>query len=286
MLIPQLILLIIALMPLLPPGSEFPRSPEMNRFISSKVSIETDNGNRSYPYRILMPPSKEAPLPLVIFLHGAGERGADNALQLKYLPQKFLTDGHLKDKPCYLLAMQCPKGEWWAPFDARDEPVGEATPSMQAVIAAILKTVREENIDQSRIYLTGLSMGGFGSWDLAARHPDWFAAVVPICGGGQLQTAKQLVDVPIWAFHGTNDRVVAESESRMMIEAIRAAGGHPAYSALPGVRHNSWHIAYGPRGAMDWMFAQQNPTPPSLRGFDDEQEGWMMNKEAIEPNLD
>ncbi len=137
----------------------------------------------------------------------------------------------------------------------------DQTRAMKAVVATIRKIVTEENVDTSRIYLTGLSMGGYGSWDLAARHPDWFAAVVPICGGGDPKSALRLAKLPIWVFHGQNDKVVPESASLKMVDALRDAGGRPAYTSLPGVGHDSWPYAYGPRGAMDWMFAQKNPIP-------------------------
>ena len=265
MLVTQILCLINGLLPGLPPGSEFPRSPDMNRFVSSTITIQAENANHTYPYRLLVPSDTDDMLPLVVFLHGAGERGDDNTSQLTYLPEMVVSKEHFRNKPCFLLAVQCPQDDQWAAYDARNKPPARARPAMQAVIAAILKTVNEQNIDQSRIYLTGLSMGGDGSWDLAARHPEWFAAVVPICGGGRLKTAPRLVDVPIWAFHGKDDRVVPESESQKMIEAIREAGGHPAYSSLPGVGHGSWHVAYSPWGAMNWMFAQKNPTPPTLK---------------------
>ena len=240
----------------------------LSRYESHTITVEVENANRTYPYRLLKPTEPDKSAPLVVFLHGAGERGDDNLAQLTYLPTWALSAGHLQDKACYLLAVQCPADEQWAPYEVSNEPLGDASPSLQAVIAAMQQVINRENVDLSRIYLTGLSMGGYGSWDLAARHPRWFAAVVPICGGGRLETASQLVDVPIWAFHGTNDTVVQEAESRMMIEAIRAAGGRPAYSPLPDVGHGSWHFAYGPRGAIEWMFGQENPTPPALNKAD------------------
>jgi predicted peptidase len=105
-------------------------------------------------------------------------------------------------------------------------------------------------------------MGGFGSWNLAARHPDWFAAVVPICGGGDPSMAKVLADVPIWAFHGADDKVVQPGLSRSMIDAIRDAGGKPKYTELEGVGHNSWTPAYEDRdGVLPWMFSKVNDRP-------------------------
>ena len=262
MLVTPLLLLLLGL----PPGSEFPRHPDMNRFVSSTVTIEADNANRTYPYRLLIPSHDDSKLPLIVFLHGAGERGHDNKSQLVYLPQRVISEAHFRDKPCYLLALQCPTNEQWAPYDADDEPLGKPSPSIRAVMAAMQEVIEERNVDPSRIYLTGLSMGGYGSWDLAARHPEWFAAVVPVCGGGRPNTAPRLIDVPIWAFHGTDDHDVAEAESLAMIEAIRSAGGTPAYTALQGVGHDSWHYAYGPRGAIEWMFAQKNPHTTAFPG--------------------
>jgi predicted peptidase len=114
-------------------------------------------------------------------------------------------------------------------------------------------------VDHRRIYLTGLSMGGFGSWELAAHRPDLFAAVVPICGGGDAAWGARLKEVPIWAVHGDADTVIPAEESRIMIEAIRKAGGQPRYTELSGVGHDSWTETYRDRkGVLRWMFEQVN----------------------------
>ncbi|MBG84957.1 MAG: phospholipase [Phycisphaerae bacterium] len=236
---------------------------DTSRYEHGETVLSTSNGNRSYPYSLLKPANRNTTAPLVIFLHGAGERGNDNQRQLTYLPERFLDAPHLNTRDCFVLAPQCPRDDAWAPFGNRSPESAEQTMAMKAAIHTIRKILSEENIDTSRIYLTGLSMGGYGSWDLAARHPDWFAAVVPICGGGDPQTAPKLVELPIWAFHGDKDQIVPESASSVMVSAIRKEGGRPAYTVLPGVGHGSWPYAYGPRGAMDWMFSQRNPDPPS-----------------------
>jgi predicted peptidase len=233
------------------------------------------HAGRQYPYRLLIPIDKNADYPLVVFLHGAGERGTDNSSQMHHLPARFLTDQHLKKKTCYVLAMQCPQDDQWANYKSNTAHPASPRDPMIAVIQAIQEVAAGHRVDESRIYLTGLSMGGFGSWDLASRHPDWFAAVVPICGGGQPENAEKLAHVPIWAFHGTADAVVPEQASLKMIKAIRRAGGRPAYTSLEGVGHGSWHFAYGPHGAMEWMFAQQNPTPPDF--------GSLIEDEVISP---
>ncbi len=128
------------------------------------------------------------------------------------------------------------------------------------VAEGILREVEQKYpVDPARVYLTGLSMGGFGSWNLASRHPDWFAALVPICGGGDPSHAAELAKIPTWAFHGADDKVVPPSLSQQMIEAIRAAGGKPQYTELPGVGHDSWTPAYkDPNGVLPWMFEQVN----------------------------
>ena len=129
--------------------------------------------------------------------------------------------------------------------------------------------VADPSIDASRIYLTDLSMGGFGSWDLVSRHPEWFAAVVSVCGGGDPSFAAHIAEsgVPIWTVHGAADRVVPADLTRMMVRAIRKADGRIGYTELPRVRHNAWHHAYGPEGPLEWMFAQRRPriAPPDRR---------------------
>ena len=115
----------------------------------------------------------------------------------------------------------------------------------------------EFSIDESRLYVTGLSMGGFGAWDAIQRYSNRFAAAVPICGGGDPAFAKQLVHVPVWAFHGELDTAVKPLRSRDMIAALKAAGGTPKYTEYPGVGHNSWAATYANREMYAWLFAQK-----------------------------
>jgi predicted peptidase len=162
--------------------------------------------------------------------------------------------------PCYLLAPQCRPERLWVEtrraFDraAPREPPG---PQMQAVIDMLDEVTREFPVDTRRLYLTGLSMGGYGCWDLGTRLAERWAAVAPICGGGDELYADRLVGVRVWAWHGAADDVVPVAKSQRMIEAIRGAGGEPKYSELPGVGHDCWTQAYGTSGGLlDWMFAQ------------------------------
>lgn len=229
-------------------------------------SGEVSAGGASTSYRLLAPAKMEEGkrYPLVLFLHGAGERGSDNELQLKHFPEKMLTDERRAAYPCFLLAPQCPEGErwttddWGAPYSGR-LPV-EPTAPMAGAIEATLKIVSEQPIDTDRIYLTGLSMGGYGTFELAMRHHDWFAAVAPICGGGDLESAANLVGLPLSIWHGDKDDAVPVERSRQMMSALQMMGLKADYHELAGVGHNAWTAAYGPEGCLDWMFAQtRNP---------------------------
>ncbi len=216
-----------------------------------------------FRYRLLKPANVEAgkTYPLVLFLHGAGERGSDNAKQLKYLPQLLATDAYREKLPCYVLAPQCRNGKQWVnvPWgDVESSPLPKEPSHQLRVVTSILeRTLKEESVDRDRIYLTGLSMGGFGTWDLAARRPEWFAAVAPVCGGGDEATAKTLADLPVWAFHGGADNVVKPVRSQRMVAAVKEAGGEPKYTEFPGVGHNSWTPAYEKTELLSWMFEQR-----------------------------
>lgn len=216
-----------------------------------------------FKYRLLTPEKIEPgrKYPLVLFLHGAGERGDDNKSQLKYLPTWMSQPGWRGKYNCYVLAPQCPTGRKWVNVDwsARTHTTPEQpSHEMRAVIQMLQRTMANHPVDADRIYLTGLSMGGYGSWDLAVRHPDWFAAVAPICGGGDERMADRLVDLPVWAWHGEADRAVPVQRSRNMIQAVRKAGGEPKYTELDGVGHNSWTPAYTREdGVLPWLFKQR-----------------------------
>ena len=212
-------------------------------------SISTEVAKRSaLPYRLMSSAKTKSGerYPLVVFLHGAGEKGDDNQAQLLGLPEQMAEAGWRKRFPCFLLAPQCPTQSYWTNLD--DEMIG-----------LIREVMERQPIDPERVYLTGLSMGGFGCWALAAKEPELFAAVVPICGGGDPASASRLAKIPIWAVHGDADLAVPVEQSRTMIAAIREAGGKPNYTELKGVEHNSWTQTYrDPNGVLKWMFEQRN----------------------------
>jgi len=235
---------------------------EMEPFRARAVTVTEAGEAVEFRSRLLPPPVVERGrlFPLVLFLHGAGERGRDNEKQLKYLPAWMAEPALRQRHPCFLLAPQCRADERWVDVswaDKKSLPQGPPTTDLLAAIAALNDVLAHEPIDPRRVYLTGLSMGGYGAWDLAARQPERFAAVLPICGGGDEATAPRLAGLPIWCFHGDADAVVPVERSRSMVAAVRAAGGDPRYSELPGVGHDSWTPAYRDPAVLDWLFGQR-----------------------------
>jgi predicted peptidase len=217
-----------------------------------------------FHYRLMRPAVVEdgQKYPLILFLHGAGERGDDNVSQLQYLPEQLAQPEWRQRFPCYVLAPQCRVDRKWANHDwsSPDDPVFPEMPSeqLQTVMKMLRRTMSEEQVDENRVYLTGLSMGGYGAWDLAARHPGMFAAVAPICGGGDPATATRIAHLPVWVAHGDADQAVDVDRSRSMVAALRVAGGSPVYVELPGVGHNSWTPSYLDHdGLLPWMFRQR-----------------------------
>ncbi|MFO0901893.1 MAG: prolyl oligopeptidase family serine peptidase [Pirellulales bacterium] len=222
----------------------------------------TDAQGDKLLYRLLTPknydPNKK--YPLVVFLHGAGERGNDNFAQLKHGMADFASDAAREKHPAFVMAPQCPTNEKWVDVDwsspKSDMPERPASP-MRLTLAAIEQLQKEYSIDADRLYLTGLSMGGYGTWDALQRHPRMFAAAIPICGGGDPKHASKFVHVPLWAFHGDKDTAVKPERSREMIAALKAAGGSPQYTEYKDVGHDSWTATYKNSEVIDWLFAQK-----------------------------
>jgi predicted peptidase len=223
--------------------------------------FKTDDG-RELNYRLMKPkdydPQKK--YPLVLFFHGAGERGDDNVAQLVHGMNDFAKDENREKYPCFVVAPQCPECKRWVEVDwTLDAHDFDEKPSvtMQLVIELLEKLPQEHSIDMSRLYVTGLSMGGFATWDMISRYPGKFAGAAPVCGGADLKLAPKMVKVPIWTFHGDKDTVVKLHRSTDMVEAIRNAGGKVLYTEYAGVGHDSWVRAYSDPKLMEWMFAQK-----------------------------
>ncbi|MHC4982646.1 MAG: carboxylesterase family protein [Planctomycetota bacterium] len=208
------------------------------------------------PYRFFAPKIREdgKTYPLVVYLHGSAGRGSDNTKQVTggntWGSRIWLLPENQKAFPCFVVAPQSSsEGAAW-------------TKEKLAVLKTLLdQIVKEFSIDKSRIYVTGQSMGGSGAWFALTTYPEFFAAGVPICGGGNADMARVIAehDIGVWAFHGARDSVAPESESREMIEAIRKAGGNPRYTVYPDEGHASWMGAYTESQLLPWLFSHKKP---------------------------
>ncbi|MFT4156301.1 prolyl oligopeptidase family serine peptidase [Parafilimonas sp.] len=230
-----------------------------------RFSVEhfiSDTGD-TLNYRLLFPDADPGrKYPLVIFLHGSGERGSDNDAQLKWGVMNFATDEMMSLHPAFIIAPQCPAGMTWSNFNRTNASRAMTllpTPSkpMELVIALIQQMKKNESIDTSRIYITGLSMGGFGTFDAIERYPHLFAAAMPVCGGGDTSRAASIAHIPVWIAHGSEDATVNPQFSVDMLQALMQAGAHPGFSMYPETGHFSWLAAYTNKPAMEWLFRQR-----------------------------
>jgi len=182
--------------------------------------------------------------PLILFLHGSGETGTDGELQVKVGLAPAIKKK--TDFPFIAVFPQSQKRSWQA-----------GGPDAKRAMSILAEVEKAYKVDSKRIYLTGLSMGGFGTWSLAAAYPDRWAAIAPICGGGKADTAEKIKHIPCWCFHGDADKAVNVNGSRAMIEALKKAGAMPIYTEYPGVGHNSWDRAYATAELYDWFLKQK-----------------------------
>ena len=179
--------------------------------------------------------------PLIMFLHGAGERGSDiEKVKIHGLPKIVAKQ---KDFPFIVVSPQCPQEKWWP-----DE--------VELLINLLDDIVNKYDVDKKRIYLTGLSMGGYGTWHLACVYPDRFAAIAPICGGGEPLLAARLKNIPVWAFHGAKDPVVPVKNSQEMVNAVKSCGGNAKLTVYPKAQHDSWTRTYDNKKLYEWFLKQ------------------------------
>lgn len=197
------------------------------------------------PYLLYAPDSNPgAKVPLILFLHGAGERGADlEKVKAHGLPNVLETRDPFPE-PAFVVAPQCSAKSWW-------------TLELDALETLLDGVCDRYPVDPARLYLTGLSMGGYGAWHLALKDPARFAALASVCGGGIPPLAHKLRALPVWAFHGADDSVVPRSASESMIAALTRAGGAPQFTLYPGVGHDSWTRTYENPDLYHWLFAQR-----------------------------
>jgi predicted peptidase len=252
-------------LPLMVP-SAFARKPETG-FLDRTVTVSGE----TYRYQVFVPANfdKSKKWPVVLFLHGYGERGNDGLLQTD-VGLAHAIRNYRAMLPFVVVMPQCRA-------DKPDRVWTDASMQQQA-LATLDASMKEFHGDPARVYLTGLSMGGYATWDLAVKYQNRFAAYVPICGGirgpeqmRQLhvslvddpkvsdpyaETAKRMGKTPVWIFHGADDPAVPVEESRKMAAALQAAGGNVKYTEYPGVGHNSWDKAYAEPGLLEWLLAQ------------------------------
>ena len=233
--------------------------------------------------------------PLVVLMHGAGERGDDNKKQLVWVANNLFTymkhqdevrkawpPYETKEAEFFLLAGQVPLGKQWVdtPWAAKSHTMNpEPSETMGLQIELIEKMfAKYPQIDRRRVYAVGLSMGGYGTWDLISRKPEWFAAAIPMCGGGDVAMAPRLKDIGIWAFHGSWDGAVPVCRSRDMISALwKCEAPDVRYTEKPRGSHDVWSIAsgtYGDFSAFNWLFEQRRPVGPVVKGRHPNSKDW------------
>lgn len=239
-------------------------------FALYKKKVFTNKKGENLPYRILFPEGydKNKTYPLVLFLHGAGERGDDNAFQLAWGAEMFLEENNRKKFPVIVVFPQCAKGDYWAKVKSRKRKnpskrfkfplnLGKPTQGFRLAHGLVQQLIREEAVDVKRLYIAGLSMGGMGTFEMLARFPGKFAAAMPICGGGNPNhTIHYAKNTAIWIFHGSADSVVGVRYSRKMAKQLKKFGANVKYSEYEGVGHDSWRNAFAEPDFLEWMFSK------------------------------
>ena len=221
-------------------------------------------GNDTLPYRLYRSQKADTmteALPMVIFLHGAGERGNDNCMQLKHCIKYFLDDTVTSRYPFLLMVPQCPNERRWVDTDwSLPEHMMDSIPTaeLRGVMAVLDSLVDVGAVDSTRVYICGISMGGFGTWDALQRWPEKFAAAIPICGGGDPAYAEVMKDIPIYIFHGLQDGIVMPSRSIQMYDALRDIGNREAVLVTyPELAHGCWDEAFSTTGLFKWLFEKK-----------------------------
>ena len=230
--------------------------------IMMKPEIYSNASGEHMKYRIYLPEGidKAGKCSLLMFLHGAGERGDDNKKQLKHCVKDIIAWAMENKEPVILVAPQCPADSWWINIQwGAGIHAMSAAPAlpMKLVLELCDKVAAQYPVDQARIYIAGLSMGGYGTWEAIQRKPDYFAAAMPVCGGGDEKLAERIRNVPVWAFHGDKDPTVPPERSRAMIAAMKKCGGTPLYTEYDGVGHDSWTRTFANPDVLRWLFDQK-----------------------------
>ena len=229
-------------------------------------------GKNSLNYRIMYPSKYDVnkKYPVILFLHGAGERGSDNEKQLVHGAKLFADSANRAKYPAFVIFPQCTESDFWARIEREQAPGTDTLggfkfvsdsgigPSLGLVVNLIDSFAKTPQVDTKRIYLGGLSMGGMATFELLWRKPKFFAAGFPICGGGDPSKVSVYADkFPMWVFHGDADPVVPVSNSRLMVNVLKKAGADVKYSEYKGVGHDSWTNAFAEAELLEWIFKQE-----------------------------
>ncbi len=244
-------------------------APLLAQDLSLFQKKEFIQGKDTLRYRILLPENYDTTkkYPLVLFLHGAGERGRDNNKQLVHGATLFLQPHNRKNFPCIVLFPQCPpKPGYWSSviLDATKKPYHFdfnysrlITSPLQNTLHVVHQLIAENKVDTTRIYIMGLSMGGMGTLEAVYHDPTFFAAAIPICGGGDVTAfTESYSKIPFWFFHGDQDEVVEVKYSRQMVAHLKELNANVTYTEYAGVKHNSWENALTEPGLLPWLFSQ------------------------------
>lgn len=231
----------------------------------SREVFTSSKGDR-LQYRLLKPENMKADekYPLVLFLHGAGERGDDNQKQLAHGGQMFLNPVNREKYPSFVVIPQCPEDGYWG-YNERPSSFLPGNMPLAPAISGVFSTLKElldtylamPQVDRDRVYIIGLSMGAMGTYDLVSRYPDIFAAAVPICGTVNPARLSKPMNVQFRIFHGDNDDVVTVEGSRAAYRALKAAGTPVEYHELPGTNHGSWNPAFNYPDFMEWIYSKR-----------------------------
>jgi predicted peptidase len=226
-------------------------------------------GIDTLPYRLLLPKDYDASkkYPLILFLHGAGERGSNNEAQLMHGWSLFLRDSIREKFPAIVVFPQCPANSYWSNvqfvYDSLTKKrtfifleKGEPSTAMKMVIELLDELDYNYKLDDDRLYAGGLSMGGMGTFELVRRKPKMFAAAFPICGGANPATAKKIKRPGWWVFHGAKDDVVPPELSQVMVDALKNVGAEVKFTLYPNANHNSWDAAFAEKDLLPWLFSQ------------------------------
>jgi predicted peptidase len=241
--------------------SAFPADEAALRSRLERRTYQSADG-QTLPYRLAIPknynPAKK--YPLVVFLHGAGERGTDNEAQLVHPQVLRLIGDEAARQPCFLVAPQCPTDCRWVevPWESPTPHETPAEPSrpMRLTLELLDSLEKEFSIDPARRYATGLSMGGYGTFDLLVRRPHQFAAAIAVCGGADDSKASQMAGTALWVFHGNKDGAVPVARSRSIVAALKQAGADVKYTEYDGAGHDVWSRAYLEPGLVEWLFSK------------------------------